>query len=223
MFKNNWTISFVVVVQFLSHAQLFVTPWTAACQASLSFISWCLIKLMSIDSVMPSNHLILRCPLSLPSIFPSIRIFSNESVLHIGWPKHWHFNIKSLQWIFRVDLFLGLTGLISMQSNGLSRVFPRTTVQRHQFFSAQSFLLSSSHIYTWLLEKPQLWLCGPLLAQWCLFYFSLVCFTFSISYSVLPFHLVYVFQFIHLFWFFFQMFFLKSLSSVVEKLLCMYI
>ena len=108
------------------------------------------------------------------------------------------------------ELFiLGLIGLISMQSNGVSKVFTRTTVQRHQFFSAQPFLLSSSHIYTWLLEKPQLWLYGPLLAQWCLFYLYLVCFTFCISYSVLPFHLVYVFQFLHLFWVVFWTFFLK--------------
>ena len=73
----------LVVVQLLSHAQLFATPWTAACQVSLSFtISWSLLKLMSIESVMPSNHLILCCPLLLlPSIFPSIRVFSNELVL----------------------------------------------------------------------------------------------------------------------------------------------
>ena len=73
----------LVVVQLLSHAQLFATPWTAACQVSLSFtISWSFLKLMSIESVMPSNHLILCCPLLLlPSIFPSIRVFSNELVL----------------------------------------------------------------------------------------------------------------------------------------------
>ena len=73
----------LVAVQLLSHAQLFVTPWTAACQVSLSFtISWSLLKLMSIESVMPSNHLILCCPLLLlPTIFPSIRVFSNELVL----------------------------------------------------------------------------------------------------------------------------------------------
>ena len=76
-------------VQPLSNVRLFETPWTAACQASLSITnSWSLLKLMSIESVMPSNHLILCCPLLfLPSIFPSIRVFSNESVLHIRWPK----------------------------------------------------------------------------------------------------------------------------------------
>ena len=80
-----------VVVQSLSHVRLFVTPWTAAHQTSLSFtISWSLLKLMSTESVMPSNHLILCCPLLLlPSIFPSVRIFSNESALHIRWPKYW--------------------------------------------------------------------------------------------------------------------------------------
>ena len=80
-------------VQSLSRVQLFVTPGTAACQASLSFTnSWSLLKLMSIESVMPSNHLILCCPLLLlPSIFPSISVFSNESVLHIRWPKYWSF------------------------------------------------------------------------------------------------------------------------------------
>ena len=80
-------------VQLLSHVRLFVTPWTAAHRASLSITnSWSLLKLMSIALVMPSNHLILCHPLLLsPSIFPSIKIFSNESVLHIRWPKYWSF------------------------------------------------------------------------------------------------------------------------------------
>ena len=79
--------------QSLSHVWPFVTPWTAACQASLYITnSWSLLKLMSIESVMPSNHLILcHLPLFLPSIFPSIRIISNESVLHTRWPKYWSF------------------------------------------------------------------------------------------------------------------------------------
>ena len=83
------TVTFEDSVQLLSCVQLFVTPWTAARQASLSITnSWSLLKLMSIESVMPSNHLILCRPLLLlPSIFPSITIFSNESVLHIRWPK----------------------------------------------------------------------------------------------------------------------------------------
>ena len=83
-------------VQSLSRVQLFVTPWTAACQASLSITnSRNLLKLMSIESVMPSNHFILCHPLLLPpSIFPSIRVFSNESVFHIRWPKYWSFSFS---------------------------------------------------------------------------------------------------------------------------------
>ena len=84
-----------IVVQLLSHVQIFTTPWTAALQASLSFIvSQSILKLMSIESMMPSNHLILCCPLLLPSIFPSIRVSSNESVLHIRWPKYWSFSFS---------------------------------------------------------------------------------------------------------------------------------
>ena len=90
-------ISLFVVVQSLSCVQLFATPWTAAFQASLSFtISRSLLRLMSIESVMPSNHLILCRPLLLlPSILPSIRVFSNESALHIRWPKYWSFSIRT--------------------------------------------------------------------------------------------------------------------------------
>ena len=86
----------VVVVYLLSHVWLFATPWTAARQASLSFtISKSLLYPMSIESVTPSNHLILCCPLLLlPSIFPSIRVFSNESVLCIRWPKYWSFSFN---------------------------------------------------------------------------------------------------------------------------------
>ena len=84
-----------VVVQSLGHVQLFVTPWTVACQVSLSFIPQSLLKLMSTESAMPSNHLILCRPLLLlPSIFPSIRVFSNELALHIRWPKYWSFIIS---------------------------------------------------------------------------------------------------------------------------------
>ena len=83
-------------IQSLSHVRLFVTPWAAACQASLSFInSQSLLKLMSIKLVMPSNHLVLCHPLLfLPSIFPSIKVFSNESVLRIRWPKYWSFSFS---------------------------------------------------------------------------------------------------------------------------------
>ena len=89
-------ICVLVVVQSLSRVRLFATPWTAACQASLSItISQSLLKLMSIESVMPSNHLIPCCPLLLlPSIFPSSRVFSHESVFHIRWPKYWSFSFN---------------------------------------------------------------------------------------------------------------------------------
>ena len=86
----------MVFDQLLSHVQLFATPWTAACQASLFITnSQSLLKFMSIESVMPSNHLILCCPLLLPSIFPSIRLLSSESVPCIRWPKYWSFSISS--------------------------------------------------------------------------------------------------------------------------------
>ena len=98
MMLDDWKLNqkAAIVVQLLSHVRLFVTPWTAARQASLSFsISQSLLKLMSIESVMPSNHLILcRSLLLLPSIFPSIRVFSNESALHIRRPKYWNFSIS---------------------------------------------------------------------------------------------------------------------------------
>ena len=155
-------------VQSLSRVQLFVTPWTAACQASLSITnSWSLHKLLSIESVMPSKHLILCHPLLLlPSIFSSISVFSNESVLHIRWPKYWSFS-------FTISPSSEYSGLISFSMDwwisllfkGLSRVFSNTTVQKHQFFGAQLSLQSNSHIHTWLPEKPQLWLDRPLLAK----------------------------------------------------------
>ena len=97
---------YIIVVQLLSRVWLFVTPWTSACQAPLSFIiSWCLLKITIIESTMPSNYLILCRPLLLlPSIFPSIRIFSNESILHIRWPKYLlELQHQSLQSIFRID------------------------------------------------------------------------------------------------------------------------
>ena len=126
-----------------------VTPWTAAHQASLSITSSrSLVKLMSIESVMPSNHLILRRPLLLlPSIFPSIRVFSNQSVLRIRWPKA---SASALPMNIQGWFPLGLTGLISLQSKGLSRVFSSTTVQKHQFFGTLLFYsptLTSIHDY----------------------------------------------------------------------------
>ena len=160
-----------IVLQLLSCVQLFAIPWTAAPQASLSFtISQSLLKLMSIESMMPSNHFILCHPLLLSSVFPSIRVFSNELVLHIRGPKCWRFSIspsnesdlcikcqsiRALASVLPMNILcwfpLRLTGLISLLSKGLSRVFSSTTVWRHQFLSAQ---WSNSHIRTWLLEKP---------------------------------------------------------------------
>ena len=134
-------------VQLLSHVRLFMTPWTAACQASLSISnSQSLLKLMSIESVMPSNHLILCHPLLLlPSIFPSIRVFSNESVLCIRQPKYWSFSFN----ISPSNEYSGLiTFRIDLQVKGLSRVFSNTTVQKHQFFSTQLSLQSNFHIHT---------------------------------------------------------------------------
>ena len=102
----------VVVVQSLSCVRLFATPWTTVCQASLSFtISWSLLKLMSIESVMPSNHLILCYPLLLlPSVFPSIKVFSNESALCIRWRKYWRFS-------FSISPSNYYSGLISFRIN----------------------------------------------------------------------------------------------------------
>ena len=143
-------------VQLLSRVRLFVIPWTTACQASLS-ITNCQSppKLMSIESVMTSNHLILCRPLLLPSIFPSISVFSNESALCISWPKG---GVSASTLVLPINTQdwppLGWTGWISLQSKGLSRVFSNTTVKTHQFFGAQLSSESNSNIHTWLLEKP---------------------------------------------------------------------
>ena len=131
-------------VQSLSRVRLFVTPWTATRQASLSITnSRSLLKLMSIKSMMPPNHFVLcHTLLLLPSIFPSIRVFSSESVLHIRWPKYWSFSLESILPMHIQDWFpLGLTGLISLQSKGLSRVFSNTIVQKHQLFCASNPLV----------------------------------------------------------------------------------
>ena len=130
--------------------------WTAA-QASLSFtVSWSSLKLMSIKSAMPSSHLILCHPLLLlPSIFPSIGLFSNESALGIRGQSIGVSASKSVLPMNTQDWSsLGWTGWISLQSKGLSRVFSNTTVQKHQFFGNQPSSQSNSHIHTWPLEKP---------------------------------------------------------------------
>ena len=128
-------------LQWLVVAQSCLTlcdPMDCRMLGSPSFtISQSLLKLMSIESVMPSNHLILCRPLLLlPSIFPSIRVFSNESAFHIRWPKYWSFSFNISLPMNIQDWFpLGWIGWISLQSKGLSRVFSNTTVGKHQFFS----------------------------------------------------------------------------------------
>ena len=134
-------------VQSCSCVQLFVTPWTAAHQASLSSTSPQTL-IMYMESLMLSNHLILCGPLLLlPSIFPSIRVFSNESVLHIKWSAYWRLSISPSNEYSRF-ISLGLNGLVSLKSRGLSRVFSSTTVQKHQLFGTQLSLWSNSHIHT---------------------------------------------------------------------------
>ena len=142
-------------VQSLSCIRLFVTPWIAARQASLSITNTrSSLRLTSSESVMPSSHLIL-CPLLLlPPIPPSIRVFSNKSTLCMRWPKDWSFS-------FSIILSKEIPGLISfridwldsLQSKGLSRVFSNTTVQKHQFFGAQLSSQSNSHIHTMTTRK----------------------------------------------------------------------
>ena len=150
-----------VAVQSFSSVWLFVTPWTAALQASLSFtMSQNLLKLMSFESVMLSNHLVLCLPFSscLQS-FPASGSFLIRWLFASNGQSNGASALASVLPMNIQDLFpLGLTGLISLQSNGLSRVFSNTTFQKHQFFNwwkkAQPCLWSKSHIHTWLLEKP---------------------------------------------------------------------
>ena len=157
--KNSFPHYFFLLfssVQLLSLVQLFATPWIAARQASLSINSRSSLRLTSIESVMPSSHLILGPPLLLlPPIPPSIRVFSNESTLRIRWPSTGVSALASFlpkksqgwspsEW----------TGWISLQSKRLSRVFSNTTIQKHQFFGTQLSSQSNTHTHTWPLEKP---------------------------------------------------------------------
>ena len=144
-------------VQSLSHVQLFVTPWITERQASLSITnSWSLLKLMPIELVMPSSHLTLCCPLLLlPPIPPSIRVFSNESILLMRWPKYWSFS-------FSISPSNEYSGLISFRMDWLDLLAVQGTLEsllqhhssKHQFFGAQLSSQSNSHIHTWPLEKP---------------------------------------------------------------------
>ena len=144
------------MVQSLIWVQILGTPWTAAHQASLSFtVSWRLFKLMSIESVMPSNNLIFCCPfLFLPSIFTSFRIVSSE----LAWlfqSGGQSIGVSASTSVLPMNTQdwspLGWTSWISLQSKGLSRVFSSTTIQKHQFFNAHPSYWSNSHIHTWLL------------------------------------------------------------------------
>ena len=145
------------IVKWLRHVWLFVTPWTAAPQAPLCFIiSWSLLKLMSIESMMLSNYLIHCCLLLLLlSIFPSIRVFPVSQLFASG-GQSTRASASALVLTMNIqDWFpLRLTVLISLRSKGLSRVFSSTTVWKHQFFSTQPSLWSKAHIHSWLLEKP---------------------------------------------------------------------
>ena len=143
----------VVVIQLLSGLWLFVTPWTAWHQASLSFsISLSLLKLMSIESMMPPNHLILCHPLLLlPTIFPSIRVFSSESALHIRWPKYWSFIISpSSEYpgliFFRIDWF----DLLAVQGT-LKSLLQYHNSKASILWHLAFFIIQLSHL-TWLLK-----------------------------------------------------------------------
>ena len=152
---KNQALTSPLVVQSLSCVRLFATPWTAVHQASLSItISWSLLKLMSTESVMPSSHLVLCRPLLLlPSVFPSIKIFCSKSALCIRWPKYWCFS-------FSISPSSEYSGLISFTINWFVLLAVQQTLKSLlQHYSLKvsvlqcSALLSSSHVYTWLLEK----------------------------------------------------------------------
>ena len=143
--------------QSLSHVRLFANPWIAACQASQSITnSRSLLRLMSVESVMPSSHLILcRRLLLLSPIHPRIRVFSNESTLHMRWPKYWSFSfsiIPSKEIPGLIFFTMDWLDLLAVQ--GTRRSLLHTTVQKRQFFGTLPSSQSNSHIYTWPQEKP---------------------------------------------------------------------
>ena len=157
LYVNLWyAFHLLVVFQSLSCTWLFKTSWTAAYEDPLSFtVAQNLLKFISIESAMVSNHLILYCPLLLlPSTFLSIKVFPMSWLSASGGQSIGASASASILQISIQDWFpLGWTGWISLQSKGLWRVFSNTTFQKHQFFSAQLSLWSNSHIDTWLLEK----------------------------------------------------------------------
>ena len=138
--------TFILCFQFSSvESRLFATPWTAALQASLCItISWSLLKLRSIESMMPSNHLILWAPLLSPSIFPSIRVFSNKLALHIRWPKYWSFS-------FIISPSNEYSGLIALRIDWFNHLAVQETLKsllHHHSSKASISLCSNSHIRT---------------------------------------------------------------------------
>ena len=151
-------------VQSLSRVQLFVTPWTAACQASLSITNfWSLFKLVSIESVMPLNHLILCRPLfPLPSIFPSIRVFSDESALRIRWPKYWSFS-------FSINPSSEHSGLISFRMDWLDLLAVQGTLKSLlQHHSSKASILQRSAFFTVQLSHPYMTTGKTIALTWCL-------------------------------------------------------
>ena len=141
---------FIFLLQSLSHVWLFATSWTAACQASLSFtISQSLLKIMSTESVMPSNHLVLcHLLLLLPSIFPSIQVFSNESVLHIRWPKYWSFS-------FSISPSNKYSGLISLRIDWFDLLAVQETLKSLlQHHSSEASILRHSAFFMVQLSHP---------------------------------------------------------------------
>ena len=146
----HWTYTFYIVVHSRSHVQLFSTPWTAARQASLSFTtSQSLLKFMSIESVMPSNHLALCRPLVLPlSIFPTIRVFSNESVLQIRWPKYWSFS-------FSISPTNEYSGLIFFRIDWFDLlIVPRTLKSLLQHHSSEASILQCAAFFMVQFSHP---------------------------------------------------------------------
>jgi len=159
------SIHISVVVQPLSSVWLFATPWTAARQASLSFtISRSLLKLMSIELMMPCNHLILCCPLLLlPSIFPSIRVFSNELALCIRWPKYWSSSISpSSEYSGLISFRIDWLDLLAIQGT-LKSPLQHHSSKASILWDSASFMVQHSHPYM-PTGKAQLWLDRPLSA-----------------------------------------------------------
>ena len=161
----HWYKNVIIVVQLLSHVRLFVSPWTTTRQPFLYFtISWSLLKLMSIELVMPSKHLIL-CH-SLPSIFPSIRVFSNESALRIRWPKYWSFSFSispSSEYsgliFFRIDWFYSLDVQGTLKSllqyhNLKASVFQHHSLKVSVLGCSAFFMVWLSHLYMITRKKP---------------------------------------------------------------------